>query len=236
MTDTTQASTAAGGLPGGWLRNFEEIVACTALTVVVLSTSWGVFTRYVSAQPATWSAEIAAVGFCWAIFLGSAAAFKRGQHISIDMLTQALPATVRRVLGTATDLLVLGFLGWVSWLAIDFTIESWSAEIAAVGFCWAIFLGSAAAFKRGQHISIDMLTQALPATVRRVLGTATDLLVLGFLGWVSWLAIDFTIESWTTPMPSLRWPYSIHYSGAALGFVLMTLHHARAAWSRFGAA
>jgi TRAP-type C4-dicarboxylate transport system permease small subunit len=165
MTDTTQASTAAGGLPGGWLRNFEEIVACTALTVVVLSTSWGVFTRYVSAQPATWS-----------------------------------------------------------------------AEIAAVGFCWAIFLGSAAAFKRGQHISIDMLTQALPATVRRVLGTATDLLVLGFLGWVSWLAIDFTIESWTTPMPSLRWPYSIHYSGAALGFVLMTLHHARAAWSRFGAA
>ena len=76
MTDTTQASTAAGGLPGGWLRNFEEIVACTALTVVVLSTSWGVFTRYVSAQPATWSAEIAAVGFCWAIFLGSAAAFK----------------------------------------------------------------------------------------------------------------------------------------------------------------
>jgi hypothetical protein len=106
MTDTTQASTAAGGLPGGWLRNFEEIVACTALTVVVLSTSWGVFTRYVSAQPATWSAEIAAVGFCWAIFLGSAAAFKRGQHISIDMLTQALPATVRRVLGTATDLLV----------------------------------------------------------------------------------------------------------------------------------
>jgi TRAP-type C4-dicarboxylate transport system permease small subunit len=133
--------------------------------VVVLATSWGVFTRYVSAQPATWA-----------------------------------------------------------------------AEIAAVGFCWSIFMGSAAAFKRGQHISIDMLTQALPRPVRLVTGIAADLLVLVFLGWVSWLAIEFTIGSWTTPMPSLRWPYSIHYSGAALGLVLMTYRHAHAAWARLGAA
>lgn len=165
MGDTAPTSGQPAGLPGGWLRNFEEIVACAALVVVVLATSWGVFTRYVSAQPATWA-----------------------------------------------------------------------AEIAAVGFCWSIFMGSAAAFKRGQHISIDMLTQALPRPVRLVTGTAADLLVLVFLGWVSWLAIEFTIGSWTTPMPSLRWPYSIHYSGAALGLVLMTYRHAHAAWARLGAA
>ncbi len=165
MSDISAATAPPPAMPGGWLRNLEEIVACAALVVVVLATSWGVFTRYVSAQPATWSAEIAAVGFCWSIFLGSAAAFKRGQHVSIDMLTQALPETPRRA-------------------------------IALLG----------------------------------------DLLVLGFLGWVSWLAIDFTVESWTTPMPSLRWPYSIHYAGAALGLVLMTYRHARAAWARLGAA
>lgn len=164
MSDETRAPGGDTGMPGGWLRNFEEIIACSAMTVVVLATAWGVFTRYVSAQPATWS-----------------------------------------------------------------------TEISAVGFCWAIFLGAAAAFKRGQHVSIDMLTQMLPPGVRRTIGAATDLLVLGFLGWVCWLAIDFTLESWTTPMPSLRWPYSIHYSGAALGLALMTLRHGQAAWARLTA-
>ena len=81
-------------------------------------------------------------------------------------------------------------------------------------------------------LQIDMLTQALPRPVRMATGAAADLLVLVFLGWVSWLAIEFTIGSWTTPMPSLRWPYSIHYAGAALGLALMTLRHGRTAWSR----
>jgi TRAP-type C4-dicarboxylate transport system permease small subunit len=161
MTEDNAAPSGEVWLPGGWLRNAEEMIACAALVVVVLATSWGVFTRYISAQPATWS-----------------------------------------------------------------------AEIAAVGFCWAIFLGSAAAFKRGQHVSIDMLTGLFPTGLRRVVGAATDLLTFGFLGWVAWLAVDFTIESWTTPMPSLRWPYSIHYAGAALGLALMTLRHGRAAWAR----
>ena len=34
---------------------FEEIVACVALVVVVLAVSWGVLTRYITAQPAAWA-------------------------------------------------------------------------------------------------------------------------------------------------------------------------------------
>jgi len=150
--------------PRAWLRQPEELIACVALTIVVLSTSWGVFTRYVSAQPATWT-----------------------------------------------------------------------AEIAAVGFCWAIFMGGAAAFRRGQHISIDMLVQLLPSGPRRALAIAVDLLVLVFLMWVCWLAILFTIDSWDTPMPSLRWPYAIHYVGAVCGLAAMALRHALAARARLAA-
>lgn len=151
-------------LPGGWPHNIEEIVASLALVGVVVSTAWGVFTRYVTASPATWTAEIAGVAFCWMVFVGAAAAFKRGMHISIDMLVMALPRLLAR-----------------------------------------------------------------PITV------SVDLIVLGFLVWVSWLTIEFTIESWNTPMPSLRWPYSIHYAGAALGLVLMALRHGLAARTRWSA-
>ena len=163
MAEDTGGAVASEEAPG--MRGVEEIVACTAMVVVVLATAWGVFTRYVSAQPATWTTEIAAVGFCWAIFFGSAAAFRRGQHVSIDMLTGLFPDAARRV---ATGL--------------------------------------------------------------------ADLLTLVFLGWVSWLAITFAIDSWDTPMPSLRWPYTIHYVGAALGLGAMTLRHAIAARGRLSAA
>lgn len=147
--------------PGGWTKNLEELVACVACTIVVLATSWGVFTRYVTAQAATWAAEIAAAGFCWMIFLGAAAVYKRGSHVSIDILVAQLP--------------------------------------------------------RGP---------------RRLLAIAVDLLVLGFLAVIAWLAIGYTIESWDNPMPSLRWPYSIHYAGAAVGLVSMTYRHAQIALRR----
>lgn len=151
--------------PGGLLGNLEEIVACLALTVLVLATAWGVVTRYVTAQPA-----------------------------------------------------------------------AWSSEVAAAAFCWMIFLGAAAAFKRGAHVSIDLAVTRLPAAAGRTLARLVDLVVLGFLAWIAWLAAEFTINSWGTPMPSLRWPYAFHYAGAAIGFAAMTLRHGQAALTRLRAA
>ena len=165
MSDIPPVTSGAEWAPGGLSRNFEELVACCALVIVVLGTSWGVFTRYVSAQPATWA-----------------------------------------------------------------------AEIAAAGFCWAIFVGAAAVFKRGAHVSIDIAVARLPTTPRMVIALGVDLLVLCFLVWVSWLAIVYTVDSWDSPLPSLRWPYSIHYAGAALGFVAMTLRHTQSALRRRGVA
>lgn len=152
-------------MPGGWLGNVEEIIACVALIVVVLATSWGVFTRYVSAQPATWSAEIAAAGFCWTIFFGAAAVTKRGPHVSVDVLVMAFPPGLRTALARAVD------------------------------------------------------------------GALVVFLVL-----LAFLAAQFTVDSWDTPMPSLRWPYSIHYAGAALGLAAMALRQAAVAWRRLGSA
>jgi TRAP-type C4-dicarboxylate transport system permease small subunit len=164
MSGDTHEEPNEAWLQGGWLRNAEEIVACTALVVVVLATSWGVFTRYVSAQPATWS-----------------------------------------------------------------------AEVAAAGFCWMIFFGAAAVTKRGPHVSIDVLVMAFPPALRHGLAKAVDALLVAFLAWLAVLAAQFTIDSWGTPMPSLRWPYSFHYAGAALGLAAMAIRQAAGAWRRLGA-
>ena len=100
----------------------DEVIAVLALLVTVGSVGWGVLTRYVTAQPAPWAGEVAGMGFAWLVFLGAAAGYKRGMHVSIDMLTQLLPQRVERGLAIAVQLGILAFASYVVWLGVGFTI------------------------------------------------------------------------------------------------------------------
>lgn len=100
----------------------EEVLACGALLVVVAAVCWGVLTRYITAQPAAWAGEVAGMGFAWLVFLGSAAGFKRGLHVSIDLLTSHLPAPLERGLAFLVQLGILAFAAYVFWLGVGFTI------------------------------------------------------------------------------------------------------------------
>jgi TRAP-type C4-dicarboxylate transport system permease small subunit len=100
----------------------EEVIACAALVVVVLAVCWGVLTRYVTAQPAAWTGEIAGMGFAWLVFLGAAAGFKRRLHVSIDLLTQHLPRPLERALALLVQVGILAFAAYVCWLGVGFTV------------------------------------------------------------------------------------------------------------------
>jgi len=104
---------------------FEEILAGAALVVVVLAVCWGVVTRYITAQPATWAGEVAAMAFAWMVFVGASAALKRGMHVHIDMVLLVLPRGPRRIVTLAADAVVLGFLATGLVLAVEFAIDSW---------------------------------------------------------------------------------------------------------------
>lgn len=104
---------------------FEEILAGTALVIVVLSVCWGVVTRYITEQPATWAGETAAIAFAWMVFIGASAALKRGMHVHIDMVLIFLPPAPRRIVMLAADAVVLAFLAIGLALAVEFAIDSW---------------------------------------------------------------------------------------------------------------
>jgi TRAP-type C4-dicarboxylate transport system permease small subunit len=121
---------AALGLPKPtWKRvgdQFEEIVACVALAAVVLSVSWGVITRYVTAQPAAWASEVATLAFAWVVFFGAAACIKYKLHPSIDMLVARLPRPLRVGVRGLNHALVLGFCLFMAWFGTRFAIDAWS--------------------------------------------------------------------------------------------------------------
>ena len=107
------------------LDYFEEVVSGAALVVVIAATCWGVVTRYITAQPAAWTGEVAAIAFAWLVFVGAAAGLKYGTHVTIDMLVVRLPRAIGRPLIAAADLLVLLFLLTVFVLAVEFAINAW---------------------------------------------------------------------------------------------------------------
>ena len=128
MTHDADASDAALPRRALVLRltdNIEEVVSGTALVVVVLSASWGVFTRYLTRQPATWTGELATIAFAWVVFIAASACFKRGGHVSIDMLVGFLPRRLAAPIQAAIDLVVFVFCVCVALLAAQVSVQNW---------------------------------------------------------------------------------------------------------------
>ena len=121
---------AAFGLPKptwrGIADQLEEVVACVALAVVVLAVTWGVLTRYVTAQPAAWASEIATLAFAWLVFFGAAACIKYRLHPSIDMVVTRLPRSLQPVVRMLNHALVLGLCVFMAWFGTRFAIDAWS--------------------------------------------------------------------------------------------------------------
>lgn len=106
------------------LDQFEEIVACIALGVVVVSVSWGVITRYITAQPAAWASELATLAFAWLVFFGASGCIKYRLHPSIDMLVRRLPDTLQATVRLLNHILLLAFFAFMTWFGTRFAIDA----------------------------------------------------------------------------------------------------------------
>ena len=108
-----------------WLNYFEEAVAGAALIIIVLAACWGVFTRYVTQQPATWTVEVATIAFAWSVFVGGAAVFKHAEHMSVDLLVAMLPVRLQSIMNLFADGLVLIFCVVSAGLGLMLSIDAW---------------------------------------------------------------------------------------------------------------
>ena len=85
------------------------IVQASALFLIVVLAVIG---RYVFGRSLTWTEEVPRYLLIWISFLGAAACVARREHVGFDVLFNALPAPLRRWLGAAIGVLILGF-GWI---------------------------------------------------------------------------------------------------------------------------
>ncbi|MBI3503640.1 MAG: TRAP transporter small permease [Proteobacteria bacterium] len=84
------------------------IVQAAGIFLVVIV---AVVARYVFGKAVSWTEEVPRYLLIWISFLAGAAGVARRDHVGFDVLFYAFPERIRRILGAAIGLLLLGF-GW----------------------------------------------------------------------------------------------------------------------------
>lgn len=94
---------------------FLEVVVGTLMVVLALEVTVGVVFRTLG-RSLSWYDELASVLLAWLTFYGSALASVKRAHIGCPEVVEQMPWGARRILGIATQVLVIVFfvlLGWV---------------------------------------------------------------------------------------------------------------------------
>ncbi len=93
-----RAATSPGGARLLSLRRIDEAIGVACMLAIVFSISWGVVTRYMFPQPASWTFEAAVIAFGWLVFFGAAACIRWRMHADVDALVALFPAPLRRAI------------------------------------------------------------------------------------------------------------------------------------------
>jgi TRAP-type C4-dicarboxylate transport system permease small subunit len=93
----------------------------------------GVFTRYVLNDSLAWIEELARFSMIWLSWVGGGLALRRGAHIAVEFLTDALPPQARSVVVFLGRIGVFVFLGICLWYGIDLTGRVSAQSTIALG-------------------------------------------------------------------------------------------------------
>ena len=104
------------------LREFENIVCVVLLAAMTALGFVNILVRYASDLSFAASEELLTNGFLLLTVFGAAIAARRGEHLAVTLLAEALPAMPRRgvvLLSVALSVLLLLLTAWFSWQLVQ---------------------------------------------------------------------------------------------------------------------
>ncbi len=107
-------------LSRGLLAVLDRILAVLVVigfSVMALVIVIQVLARYIANNPTVWSEELAISLFVWSTMLAIALGLRRGEHLTLDVVSRFLPAQAARWLALVLAIVtaaVMGFLGYLT--------------------------------------------------------------------------------------------------------------------------
>lgn len=74
----------------GWIAALSKLAACVLIVLIAVAVFGGVVMRYVFNTPLEWQEEFPKFAMVWMTFIGAVFVYRQREHISLDMLPDAL--------------------------------------------------------------------------------------------------------------------------------------------------
>lgn len=104
-----------------WLiLHIEEIIASTALGIMLCSIFFNVIMRRVFRSPTSWADELSMICLAYVTFVGGAAAYKKNLHFGIDIILDKLPENIRMLVRQVTNFVFIILFAFVTYLGYGF--------------------------------------------------------------------------------------------------------------------
>jgi TRAP-type C4-dicarboxylate transport system permease small subunit len=110
------------------------VVAGVALVTISAIIPWAVFTRYVLNSAASWPETTAVLLIIVVTFIGAAACYRLGIHMSVTVAADMLPAAVRKVTDFIVELLMAAMAVFMMVYGIKLCLATWQNSIAEFPF------------------------------------------------------------------------------------------------------
>lgn len=101
---------------------------------------------------------------------------------------------------------------------------SWSEEVARHMMLWLTFLGGGLVLRSGGHIAIDNLQDALPASGARLVRWLVLVIMVAFLGLMTWYGCIYVELTMVQTTASTEIPIGLVYAAMPIGCILMLIH------------
>ena len=147
------------------MRRAAAAISAFLIAAVLGAVLLGVARRYLFGAPLSWTDELSAVLFVWAVFWTAAFAVPLREHVAFDLVLDSLPASLRRGIAIGASLAVgLALLAALP-KTVEFVAFLWRERTPALQWrldyvyaCFPLFMGAAA---------LRFLWQALRLCLRR---------------------------------------------------------------------
>lgn len=151
------------------IRIIEDVIPAVMLAVMTGTIAVAVFSRYVLDRPIDFANELATVLFIWVVFLTSAGAARRREHVNITLLEDSLRGRAYHMHRLAVDVVGLLVVVSLGYLGVTFleTVHRVFYTIG-IGWEWAFSALPIGMLLMGYHLTRDGIAQVI--ALRRIGG------------------------------------------------------------------
>jgi TRAP-type transport system small permease protein len=135
------------------------VLFATTILVITAQVLW----RYAFGSPLVWTEEAARYLFMWITFLGAALAVRDGIHIRVTLLTDRLPARVRRVMTVVQLVLMVLLMGFLVYVGVVWVRANTGSRTPALGLplSYAVYTSLPAAMLWGIYFALRRAFKSL---------------------------------------------------------------------------